>query len=380
MNREARYCTPLFLLLFAMATKGEDTIPPRPRPGNPTPLYPTAAYERRVEGTVTFQCEVDERGHVTAVRILDVPREGIGFEQSVERAVTAWQFEPARRGGEAVASSFNGKAEFFRHLPYDRARMFPLPSQGVWSAIEELIKDLGLDPGIDQVDARAGVIVTDWGKFLSNPERSPPLPRVSRGRSPRQFRFHVFVPQFAQPARVYIDPVFTARTGLRTSEQVYYQVGSLSEWLFEKLETRLGKEGLPIPDSFARRQRLAEKLLGPDEVTRLGGPVPEDLLIGSPIAPNTLGLTEPNRIAASFIRPLYPYNEQHAHQVGKVLMTAVVSEDGRVTDLRVVRETLAESEFTVAAREAVALWRYVPARKNEWAVPVDITIVAEFAQ
>jgi protein TonB len=76
----------------------------RALPGNPLPAYPEAAREDGLHGQVQLQVALDAQGRVTAVHWLR--RSGVLLLDLAARdAVQAWRFEPARRGGEAVAGS-----------------------------------------------------------------------------------------------------------------------------------------------------------------------------------------------------------------------------------------------------------------------------------
>ena len=66
------------------------------------PIYPAAARRMRVRGVVRLQALVGTDGTVEELRILQIPREGLGFERAVEDAVTKWRFEPATRNGVPV--------------------------------------------------------------------------------------------------------------------------------------------------------------------------------------------------------------------------------------------------------------------------------------
>lgn len=68
------------------------------------PLYPQEAYARVTDATVVAAVMVLSDGSVGELAIVytDVPNEG--FEQSVLKAVSQWQFRPARKGRTPVDS------------------------------------------------------------------------------------------------------------------------------------------------------------------------------------------------------------------------------------------------------------------------------------
>ena len=69
-----------------------------------SPEYPRRAWSMRLEGDVFLQVRVETDGSVGEVRITEVPREGVGFEQAVTTAVKKWVFAPATRQGQPVPS------------------------------------------------------------------------------------------------------------------------------------------------------------------------------------------------------------------------------------------------------------------------------------
>ena len=79
----------------------QQTVPPKLKRHYP-PNYPRRAWSMRVEGDVHMQLLVDAEGRVEDVRITEVTREGVGFEQAVTEAVRKWRFEPATHEGRAV--------------------------------------------------------------------------------------------------------------------------------------------------------------------------------------------------------------------------------------------------------------------------------------
>ncbi len=75
----------------------------RPRLTNRVaPIYPAAASRMRVRGVVRLQALVGIDGTVEEMTIQQVPRGGLGFEQSVQDAVKKWRFEPATKDGVPV--------------------------------------------------------------------------------------------------------------------------------------------------------------------------------------------------------------------------------------------------------------------------------------
>jgi TonB family protein len=102
LSRFGLALTLLALAGCAAGGAGRKAAPPTapvPAPGNPGPVYPDAARKRGQEGVVEVEAEVLPTGSVgnARVRTGDEPLASAALE-----AVRQWQFQPARRDGEAV--------------------------------------------------------------------------------------------------------------------------------------------------------------------------------------------------------------------------------------------------------------------------------------
>lgn len=74
------------------------------------PLYPEVARRARVQGVVMLEAIINERGDVTAVRVIrGLP---MGLEQAAVQAVSQWKFQPATLDGRPVAVYFNLTVQF----------------------------------------------------------------------------------------------------------------------------------------------------------------------------------------------------------------------------------------------------------------------------
>jgi protein TonB len=145
-----------------------------------------------------------------------------------------------------------------------------------------------------------------------------------------------------------------------------------------------GKRPLPIPDPDATEEMLepemeptdlpyvesapdVEIIVPPAEPPPTTGPVPE----------GTRGLIPPVPLAGR-ARPEYPPVARRAGIEGKVVLKAVIDEDGRVVSIRVLSEPPIDVGFTEAAIEAVSRWRYEPGRYGGEPVAVEMTVVVDF--
>lgn len=79
------------------------------------------------------------------------------------------------------------------------------------------------------------------------------------------------------------------------------------------------------------------------------------------------------------VKPEYPNIARQARAQGKVLLTAVIGTDGRVSDLAVLKSAFPGWGLEIAAVRAVSQWEYEPARKDGVPVAVYMTIGVDFS-
>ncbi len=343
----------------------DDTHPARPLPGKADAAYPPEAHRLGIEGTVTFTALVDPSGKVRSVEVRTVPTRGLGFEQSVRTAVMTWRFDPAVQDGEPIPWFYQGEIEFFRKHPYYRARMYRSSAKQVWRELEALIKELKL--GVAEIDRDSGALVTRAARFGKS-DRRPPGPPLGKGIEGQQFQFYIWVPQFIEPARVYVDSV------VRSRARVHYRTVLPETWLFEKLEERLGEPGHLIPETYEHRCKLAGELAGEPTEEMCVGAVSKD---GRPRMSGVGDVTNPVRVRAAYYKPVFPGREQSAGKQAKVVMQAVITEDGVVRDVEILQST-SKGDFEISAVQAVLFWRYRPAEVDGRPVEVYFTIRIDY--
>jgi TonB family protein len=66
------------------------------------PVYPPGAQQRGLEGSITVNALIDEKGNVIDTGILKGIQDDMGLGKAAETAVRKWKFEPARKDGVAV--------------------------------------------------------------------------------------------------------------------------------------------------------------------------------------------------------------------------------------------------------------------------------------
>jgi TonB family protein len=85
----------------------------------PQPTLPPWAVDVQVDGVVTLDVTVDEKGNVSETKVLAGPRP---LQREAERAVGLWQFAPARSGGKPTSAHLTLSVEF---LPPPPPKRFP---------------------------------------------------------------------------------------------------------------------------------------------------------------------------------------------------------------------------------------------------------------
>ncbi|HDI60678.1 MAG TPA: energy transducer TonB [Desulfobacteraceae bacterium] len=76
-----------------------------------SPVYPAGAKYRGIEGWVRVRFEVDERGKVQKVKVVEAEPEGV-FDDNVVRCVRQWRFKPGTVGGVPVRAQAETTVRF----------------------------------------------------------------------------------------------------------------------------------------------------------------------------------------------------------------------------------------------------------------------------
>ncbi len=161
---------------------------------------------------------------------------------------------------------------------------------------------------------------------------------------------------------------------------------------------------VPPPPKVERKQIQQKKLVKkvpvpdptPDEPEPIIEPEPEivvedipddvDILIGEPEPPPQTGplmagvggVSMPELIPGTRVKPEYPELARRARIEGKVFLRAVIRKDGTVGDIKVLKEPPGNLGFSEKAIAAVSQWRYRPATQNGRPVDVYMTVTVNF--
>ena len=83
----------------------------------PQPTLPPWAVGVEIDGVVTIDALIDEKGNVAETRVLSGPR---ALQREAERALGLWVFEPARMDGKAIPSHLTLSVQFLPPPPAKR--------------------------------------------------------------------------------------------------------------------------------------------------------------------------------------------------------------------------------------------------------------------
>jgi TonB family protein len=97
---------------------GAEIIPARIL-SQPQPTLPPWAKDMELDGVVTMDVTISERGSVAETKVLSGPR---ALQHEAERALSLWQFQPGQSGGKPAASHLTLSVEF---LPPPPPKRFP---------------------------------------------------------------------------------------------------------------------------------------------------------------------------------------------------------------------------------------------------------------
>lgn len=152
----------------------------------------------------------------------------------------------------------------------------------------------------------------------------------------------------------------------------------------KKIERKLTKK-MPVPDPTPEEpEPIIEpepepepEPVDPDMEIVLGDPEPPPQT--GPLMAGVGGVTEPERIPETYVKPEYPELARRARVEGRVILQVVIHKDGTVGEMEVIKAPAADLGFGDAAKNAVSQWRYKPARQNGRPVDVFMTVVINFS-
>ena len=101
-------------------------------------------------------------------------------------------------------------------------------------------------------------------------------------------------------------------------------------------------------------------------------------MVDQPLYAGIGGVTNPELIPSSKVRPKYPEIARRAKIQGKVILQAIIRKDGSVSNITVLKSPGSKFGFDEQAIAAVRQWRYKPGLQNGKPVDVYFTVVVDF--
>jgi TonB family protein len=313
----------LWMALMALA------VEVKPLPGNMPCAYPPRAQKVQVVGPVAFTAQVRPDGSVESVAVTQVPHPGLDFEDAVKACVGAWRFEPAA-SSDAGLRPYEGRMRF-RLLPAEEAALRALLESfaSAWNAGDgAALAELALT----RADSRA-IPAGDLPKLAEQL-------KAEQGSGAWRMELEPEVPymQFLRPDLVSL-------------RQPYRHEAAGEEPRGDVLEAKAmrGARGWRFLTVEPRVQIWLN-------ARRVGGEIREPLKLKD-------------------VRPVYPSEAKRARIQGVVILECLITPQGKVGELKVLRGIPLLDE---AAVDAVRQWEYTPTLLNGEAVPVIMTVTVNF--
>ena len=206
----------------------------------------------------------------------------------------------------------------------------------------------------ERQDTKNQIFVTQWRSY-----DAALFPALTLGPDERAKRvqLHVMVATTHEPARVVVGSIVEVerRANNRTDTLLKYRVIPIEEWFLTALGDQIGAKHEATAATMTGRSEQAARLAS-DAAT---------------CAP--AGAAEKPPVKLSDVQPVFPAEGFGSGQ-GKVLLQAVITEHGSMTELRVANPTQQFAHYEASARAAVSLWRHKPPSKDGCPMPMFSTV------
>jgi len=309
---------------LSLAQAGSGAAPAQtvvPLPDNKPCAYPDAARKASVAGAVAYAARITPQGTVDSVEILTVPLPDLGFEDAVRACVSAWRFEAAAAGETDLRIS-EGRVRFAL-MPDGETAVLNLLSDlaSTWNA--------GKKGALEDLEAGQPFL----GKQLASVQGADAC-RMELEPASGYVRF--LAPDLAEVRQSFacLPPRANPKVPARLT-----------------LDLMVGKG--------ARGWRFVD-VKEPDKVWF------STLRVGR-------GIAEPRILRR--VPAAYPDAAKEAKVQGVVILECLVSREGLVTGVRVVRGIPLLDE---AAINAVRQWAFAPTMVDGKPVPVVVTAQVNF--
>jgi len=140
---------------------------------------------------------------------------------------------------------------------------------------------------------------------------------------------------------------------------------------------------VPMPEQQDQEPVLEPVRMPPPEP--LGDSVLEYADFASPSPPEDLGVMPEGtpglvlpRLISKCAEPLYPAMAVRVGMEGVVMLRALITEEGDVTSIELMRAPRPDFGFSESAIAALSCWKYEPGSYQGRAVAVSMTVIVEF--
>ncbi len=349
------------LVCGATLAAGDPARPPKPLATNEALPF---SGSWKGEGTLRIAITVDRAGKVERWEIVEIP-EGIDeIHKFIRQVVPHWEFEPATTANGTVVEGAHEHVEHFSrdHRP-EQARVYAKDSGAVTAAFKRLAADLKIR--FAQKNETEGIFISKWIPYEE--DRFPGL-ALPEGIRPLRVRYHAFIPQGLPVARVYFNTELEALSGAPGVETFFFNSGGFESWLYGRLEQRLDVRGYGLPRHLESRRIMLEAMSPGANPCERNDVVPAG---GG-------GVSNPELLPVSKLDVIYPSSARGARQEARVILQAIINEDGWVSDISVIDTDTDNIDFLTAAKQTVSFWRYKPAEHEGCPVAVYFTIVVSW--
>ena len=258
-------------------------------------------------------------------------------------------------------------------FPLDRARIYPVRSAELWTAVRETLSELGFRFDRQHLDDEHGVAFSRWTRSKS--KTLTDLPVVGSSKRMDKLRVQMFVPQGFEPGRLYVSTVFETREVTRPGTRYVFHPTHVQNWFYEQVERRLGIDGRALPHDGNLLRDLELELAPWKEIPEACREVPLDVgYVLKDGASELARIRSPFRLESSYLEPLYPERARLGREEAVTVVSAIVRPDGWLSDLQLQLATSDEDEFKISAAQTVSFWRYTPMEVEGCPVPTMVVV------
>ena len=235
--------------------------------------------------------------------------------------------------------------------------MYGRSSREVWDHAKIVLQKAGFRP--ERQDNKTQILVTQWRSY---DDALFPALTLEPDERVKRVQLHLMVATTHEPARVVVGSIVEVerRANNRTDTLLKYRVSPIEDWFLTALGDQIGAKHEPTAATMTGRSEQAARLAS----------------AAATCAPQAgAGVKPPVKL--SDVQPVFPAEGFGSGQ-GKVLLQAVITEHGSMTELRVANPTQQFAHYEASARAAVSLWRYKPPSKDGCPMPMFSTVTVTY--